>query len=182
MSAWANGAMPLCVSRHTDHDTNMETTPNRLETRLVTIMTMIIPPHHVDVIPVVPSSHSICSNHITTELIEVIENPLLYIEHSCLCILDTLHKFYDKGQYQCIMLAANISDKELRKNKGIKICLACVAYVTEIHHNVKLTESINEVNDVDIETKESVNSKVVPKETNSNSSKLIIHVPYRWVP
>ena len=117
------------------------------------------------VIPVAPSFHSICFANITTELIEVIENPLLYIEQPCLCILDTLHKFYDKGQNKCIMLAANINDQELRINKGITICFMCVADVTEIHYDVKLTESIKEVNEVDIETKESAISEVVPKET-----------------
>ena len=39
------------------------------------------------------------------------------------------------------------------------------ADVTEIHHNAELTESINEANDVDIETNESTISEVVPKET-----------------
>ena len=120
-------------------------------------MTVTIPPHHMAVVPIAPSSHSICSTNITTELIEVIENPLLYVEQPWLCILDTLHKFYDRGQNKCIMLAANISDEELRINKGI--------IVTELHHDVEPTESINEVNDVDIEMKESAISKVVPMET-----------------
>ena len=116
------------------------------------------------VIPIAPSSHSICSTNITTELIEVIENPLLYIEQPCLCILDTLHKFYDRGQDKCITLAANISDEELRVNKGITICFMHVADVTEVHHDAELTESIKEVNDIDIEMKESAISEVVPKE------------------
>ena len=80
MSAWQNGAMSLCISGLTNHGTNMDTMPNRLGTRLVTIMTMTIPPHHMAVIPFAPSSHSICSTNITTEVIEVIENLLLYIE------------------------------------------------------------------------------------------------------
>ena len=92
----------------------------------------------------------------------MIENPLLYTEQPCLCILDTLHKFYNRGQTKCITLAANISDKELRINKGTTICFVQVADVTEIHHDAKLMESINEV---DIETKESVISDMVPKET-----------------
>ena len=95
----------------------------------------------------------------------MIENPLLYIEQPCLCILDTLHKFYNKDQGKCITLTANISDDELRINKRITICFTCVADVTEICDDAKLTESINEVNDIDIETKESAISEVVPKET-----------------
>ena len=165
MSAWNNGAKGLCVSRITYHDTNMDTSPNRLRTRLVTIKTMTIPPLHMAAIHVAPPSHSICSTNITTKLIEVIENPLLYIEQPCLCILDTLHKFYDRGQNECIMLAANISDEELRINKRITICFTCVADVTELYHNVEPTESINKVNDVDIEMNELAISKVAPKET-----------------
>ena len=80
--------MPLCVSRLTNHGTNMDTMPNRLGIRLVTIMTMTKPLHHVVVIPVSLSSHSISSTNITTGLTEVIENPLLFIEQPCLCILD----------------------------------------------------------------------------------------------
>ena len=72
-SAWHNSAIPQGVSRITNHNTDMDTMPNRLGTRLVTIMTMTIPPHHVAVIPFVHSSHSICSMNITTELTEVIE-------------------------------------------------------------------------------------------------------------
>ena len=164
-STWHNGAMPLCVSRLTNHATNMDTTPNGLRTRLMTIITVTIPPHHMAVIPIASSSHLICSKCITTELIEMIENPLMYVEQPCLCILDTLHKSYDRYQNKCIMLAANISDDELRTDKGITICFMCVADVTEIHHNAEPTESINESNDVDIETKESAINKVVPKET-----------------
>ena len=103
-----------------------------------------------------------CSTNITTEIIEVIENPLQYIEQPCLCIPDTLHKFYDRGQGKCITLAANISDEEFIINKGITICFM---HVTEVCYYVKLTESINEVNWVDLETKESAISKVVLKET-----------------
>ena len=41
----------------------------------------------------------------------------------------------------------------------------CVADLTEIHHDAELTESVKEVNDIDIDTNESAISKVVPKET-----------------
>ena len=133
-------------------------------TRLVTIKTMTISPHHMAVIPIAPSSQSYCSTNITTELIEVIKNPLLYIEQPCLCILDTLHKLYNEDQNKCIMLAANISVEELRINKGITICFTCVADVTEVDQDPEPIELINEVNDVDIEMKESAISKVVPKE------------------
>ena len=95
------------------------------------------------VIPVTPSSHSIFSTNIITELTEVIENPLLYIEQSYLCVLDTLHRFYDRSQNKCIMLAANISYEELKINKGMPICFMHAAEVTNIHHNAVLTESIN---------------------------------------
>ena len=177
MSAWHNSAMPLCVPRHTNHDTIMDTMLHRLGTRLVTIMTMTIPPHCMAVIPIVPSSHFICSTNITTELNGVIGNPLLYIEQSGLCILDTLHKFYNRGQNKCIMLAANISDEELRINKGITICFTHVADVTVIHHDAELTKSINEVNDIDIEMKESAINEVVSKKTLTPIPQLIIHVP-----
>ena len=40
-----------------------------------------------------------------------------------------------------------------------------VADVTEIHHNTNLVESINEINDVNIEMNESATSEVAPKET-----------------
>ena len=76
--------MPLCVSKLTNHNNNMDATPNRLGTRLVTITIVTIPPHHVTVIPVTPSSQSMCYTYITTELIDVIENPLLYIEQPSL--------------------------------------------------------------------------------------------------
>ena len=59
-----------------NHITDMETTSNRLGTRLVTTMTMTIAPHHMAIISVAPPSHSLCSNNITTRLIEVIENPI----------------------------------------------------------------------------------------------------------
>ena len=131
----------------------------------MTITTVTILPHHMAVIPFAPSSQSMCSTNITTELIEVIENPLLYIEQPCLCILDTLHKFCDKDQNKCITLAANISDEELRINKGITICFTHVANVTEVHHDAKPIELINGFNDIDIEIKESAISEVVPNET-----------------
>ena len=162
-SAWHNVAIPLCVSRPTSHGTNIDTTPNMLETRLVTIMTVTVCPHPVAVIPIAPSSHF--STNITTEQIEVIENPLLYIKQPHLCILDTLDKFYDRGQSKYITLAANISDEELRINKGITICFTHVAHITEIHCDAKPAESVNEVNDIDVETKESAISEAVPKET-----------------
>ena len=66
---------------------------------------------------------------------------------------------------KCITLAANISDEELRMNKGITICLMHIADVTEVHHDVELIDLINEVNDVGIEMKESAISEMVPKET-----------------
>ena len=69
MSAWHNGTIPLCIPRITNYSTDMDTMPNRLGTRLVTIMTMTIPQQHIAVIPVTPPSHSICSTNITTELI-----------------------------------------------------------------------------------------------------------------
>ena len=109
----------------------MDTASNRLGTRLVTTMTMTIPPQHMAVIPVSPSSHCLNSNNITTGLIEVIENPYL-------CIIDTLHRFCDRHQSKCIMLAVNISDEELRINKGITICFTHVADVTEKHYPRKL--------------------------------------------
>ena len=109
MSAWHNIAMPQCVTGITNHITDMDTMSNRLGTRLETTMTMIIPPHHVTIIPVAPSSHSLHSTYITTELIEVIENTLLYIEQPYLCVIDTLHRFYDRHQSKCITLAVNVS-------------------------------------------------------------------------
>ena len=39
MSSWHNGAMPQCVTRITNYITDMDTTPNRYGTRLVTTMT-----------------------------------------------------------------------------------------------------------------------------------------------
>ena len=127
--------MPQCVTTITNHITDMDTVPNRLGTRLVTTMTMTIPPHHMAVIPVTPSSYPICSTNITTELIEVIENPLLYIKQPYLCVPDTLHRFYDGYQSKCIMLAVNVSDDELRISKGIAICFMHAADRTEIHHD-----------------------------------------------
>ena len=79
MSPWHNSAMPQCVTGITNHS-DMDTASNRLGIRLVTTMTMAIPPHHMAVIPVAPSSfYSLHSPNITTKLIKVIENPLLYI-------------------------------------------------------------------------------------------------------
>ena len=95
-SAWHSSAMPQCVTGITNHITDMDTASNRLGTRLVTTMTLTIPPHHVAVIPVAPSSHPLCSTDITTELIEVKENPLLYIKQPYLCVIETLHRFYDR--------------------------------------------------------------------------------------
>ena len=118
----------------------MDTASNRLGTRLVTTMTVTIPPHHVAVIPDTPSSHSLCSNNITTRLIDVIKNPSLYIEQPDLYVIDTLHRVYDRDQSKCIMLAVNVSDEELRINKGITIGFTCVADVREIHHNTEPTE------------------------------------------
>ena len=103
----------------------MDTMSNRLGTRLVTTMTMTIPPHHMATIPATPSSHPICSTNITAELTEVIEIPLLYIKQPYLCVLDTLHRFDDRYQSKCIMLTINVSDEELRKNKGITMFCMC---------------------------------------------------------
>ena len=124
MSAWHSSAMPQCATGITNHITDMDITSNRLGTRLVTTMTMTIAPHHMAVIPVTPSSHSLHSTNITTGLIEVIENPLFYIKQPYLCIIDTLHRFYDRHQSKCITLAVNVPDEELRINKGITICLS----------------------------------------------------------
>ena len=126
---------------------------------------MTIPPHHVAVLPVTPSTHPLYSTDITTELVEVIENPLLYIKQPYLCVIDTWHRFFDRHQSKCIMLAVNISDKELRINKGITICFMCVADVTEIHHGTELTESVNEINDVGTEINKSATNKSFPKDT-----------------
>ena len=53
-----------------------------------------------------------------------------------------------------------------------------VADVTEIHYGTELTESVNEITDVGTDINESATNKSLPKETfNSDSSKLIIHVP-----
>ena len=105
--------MPQCVTGTTNNVTNMDTMSNRLGTRLVTTTTVTIPPHHVAFIPVTPPSHSLHSNNITTELIEEIENPLLYIKQPYLCVIDTLHRFYDRHQNKFIMISANFSDEEL---------------------------------------------------------------------
>ena len=113
MSAWHNSAMPECVTGITNHITDMDTASNGLGTRLVTTTTMTIPPYHMAVVPVTLSPHSLHSTNITTGLIEVIENPLLYIELLYLCVIDTLHRFYDRHQSKCIMLTVNVSDEEL---------------------------------------------------------------------
>ena len=42
-SPWHNGAMTQCVTRITNHITDMDTTSNRLGTKLVTTMTVTIP-------------------------------------------------------------------------------------------------------------------------------------------
>ena len=139
-SAWHNGATPQCVTRITNHITDMDTMPNRLRTRLVTSLTVTIPPHHMAVIPVTPSFHPICSINITTELIEVIENPLLYSEQPSFSVIDTLHRFYDRYQKKCITLTANVSDEELRINKGITICFTHAVDATKIHHDIELSQ------------------------------------------
>ena len=53
------------------------------------------------------------------------------------------------------MLAVNVSDEELRINKGIIICFVHAADVTELHHDTELTESITDINNVNIEMNES---------------------------
>ena len=73
------------------------------------------------------------------------------------------------------MLAANISDKELRINKGTAICFTHVVYVTEVHHDTELIELMYEVNDIDVEMKESAISKVVPKETLIQNSSFMFY-------
>ena len=97
-STWYSSAMPQCATGITNHITNMDTTCNQLGITLVTTMTMTILPHHMAVIPVRPSSHSLCSTSITTWLIEVIEIPLFYTEQLYLCVIDTKHRFYDRHQ------------------------------------------------------------------------------------
>ena len=82
-----------------------------------------------------------------------------------MCVLDTLHRFYARYQNKCIVLAANVSDEELRINKVITIYFKYAADVTEIHHDTEPTESFNKVNDVNIEMYESTMNKVTPKET-----------------
>ena len=131
--------MSQCVTGTINHITDMDTASNRLGARLVTTMPITIPQHHMAVIPGASSSHSLHSISITTGLIEVIEDPLLYIEQPYLCVIDTLHRFYDRHQSQCITLAVNISGDELRINKGITICFPCVVDVTEIHHGTEMT-------------------------------------------
>ena len=76
-----------------------------------------------------------------------------------------MHKFYDRHQSKCITLPVNVSDEELKINKGIPIHFPCVDDVTEIHHNIELTETINEINDIDIEMNELATNEAVPKET-----------------
>ena len=56
MSAWHSSAMPQCVTGITNHTTDVDTTSKRSGTRLVTTMTVTIPPHHMAVIPVTPFS------------------------------------------------------------------------------------------------------------------------------
>ena len=90
--------MPQCVIGITNHITDVVTTCNRSGTRLVTTMTVTIPPDYVALIPVTSPSHSLCSNNITTGLIEVIENPLLYLEQPYMCVKDTMHRFYERHQ------------------------------------------------------------------------------------
>ena len=134
--------MPKCVAGITNHDTDMDMTSNRLRTRLVTTMTVTIPPHHIAVMPVTAPSHPLHPHNLTRDLIEVVENTLLYINQPYLCVIDTLHRFYDMYQNKCITLAANVSVEELRINKGITRCFMCMADVTEIHHGKELTESM----------------------------------------
>ena len=74
-----------------------------------------------------------------------------------------LHRFYDRHQKKSITLAVNISDDKLRINKGITICFACVADVTEMHHDTELTESINVINNIKIEMNESSPTKQHPR-------------------
>ena len=81
-----------------------------------------------------------------------------------MCVIDSLHRFYDRHQSKCITLSVNVSDEELRINKGIIICFIHVVDVTEIHHTTDPIESINEINDVAIEMNESATNKVAPKE------------------
>ena len=88
-------------------------------------MTVTIPSHHMAVIPVTPSSDSLHFTNITTGLIEVIEDPLLYIQQPYMCVTDPLHRFYDRHQSKYITLVVNVSDEELRINKGITICFTC---------------------------------------------------------
>ena len=65
MSTWHSRAMPPSVMGITNHITDMDTVFNRLGTRLVTTMTVTMPPGHMAVIPVTPSSHSLHSTNIT---------------------------------------------------------------------------------------------------------------------
>ena len=60
-----------------------------------------------------------------------------------MCVIDTLHRLYVRHPNKCIPLAAKVNDEELRINKGIIICFAHVADVTEIHHDTEPLESIN---------------------------------------
>ena len=63
------------------------------------------------------------------------------------------------------MLAVNVSDEELRINKGITICFTHVADVTKIHQGTDLTESVDAINDVGTEINESATNESLPKET-----------------
>ena len=105
----------------------------------MTNMTMTIPLYHMAVIPFAPSSHSICSTNITRELIEVIENQLLYTEQPCLCILDICINFMTEVKANVLLWQQTLVMEELRINNGITICFTCVADVTEIHHDAKLS-------------------------------------------
>ena len=84
MSTWHISAMPISVTGITNHITDMGTTSNRLGTRLVTTMTMTIPPHHVAVIPAAPSSHPLHSTNIKTGLIGVKKHYCILSSHICM--------------------------------------------------------------------------------------------------
>ena len=84
MSAWHSSAMPQCVIGITNHITNVDTTSNRLGTRLVTTKTVTITPYHIAIIPVTPPSHSLCSNNIPSRIIEVIKiHYCIFSSHTC---------------------------------------------------------------------------------------------------
>ena len=78
------------------------------------------------------------------------------------------------------MLAVNFGDEELRINKGITICLTCVADITKIYHNKKPADSINEINDINVKMNESVTNKSVSNETLTPippNSSFLFHKP-----